>query len=212
VRFAVRRAWLLVLTMACGSRAELDVIAPHDASPDGAPVDAGHDAPIVDAHADVVDAHVDAEAGPDAEAPSLTLAVVGIGADRVSPADQGMTPDGKPDGHFTATAVGAFDALILVTTSNGQPAYGQEWDTLVNQDPIPPLGFSFTTGAMTWVLGVFENGQRVNDTQCRVSLAPGTHVLDLAASNSGFFNPGTEYKLYGRIGTTWLSSNVAVWK
>ncbi len=195
----------MLLTMACGSRAELDVIGPKvsDASLDVA-VDVGHDA--------ATDAHVDAEAGADAAAPSLTLSIIGIGADRVSPADQGMVPDGKPDAHFGATAVGAFDALILVTTMNGQPAGGQQWDTLVQQDPIPPLGFSFTTGANTWVLGVCENGQRVNDHPCRVSLAPGTHVLDLVASNSGFFNPGTEYKLYGRLGTAWLSSNVAVWQ
>ncbi len=220
----MRRALPLLLFVACGSRSELDVPYPFDASIDAAH-DAPHDAPrdvpgdvMGDAPADAPhDAGVDASDAADAsdasdgQVPLLTLSVVGMGADRTSKADQGIAPDGFQDGYFSATAVGAFDALILVTTSNGQPAYGQEWDTLVLQDPIPPFGFSFTYGAQTWVLAVWENGQRVSDTACRISLAPGTHVLELTGSDSGWFHTGVTFKLWGRLGGSWYTSNVATW-
>ncbi|HSQ65603.1 MAG TPA: hypothetical protein VLM85_20425 [Polyangiaceae bacterium] len=46
---------------------------------------------------------------------------------------------------------------------------------------------------------------------CRISLGPGTHVLRLVGSNSGYFDSGFEYRLYGRLGGNWIASNVAVW-
>ncbi len=200
--------------LACGARTPLDAdlaadVSAHDSAseldvspPLDAPADHGLDAPVFDAPPDV---------GPDAPAGLLTLSIVGVSADRVSPADQGIYPDGKDDGYFSATAVGAFDALILVTVSQGQPAYGQQWDTLVLQDPIPPLGFAFSTGDQTWVLGVWENGQLVSDSACRIALSPGTHTLQLVGSSSGYFVTGTHYRLYGRLNGTWIMSNVAVW-
>jgi hypothetical protein len=207
----------VLMALGCGARTGLDEILAEDASvQDVNPVDAPHDAPHdagVDADADAgADADADAGSDADAETPSLTLATVAIGADRVSPADQGIYPDGHQDGYFSAKAVGPFDALILVTTLNGQPAYGQQWDTLVLSDPVPPLGFSFSVGKYTWVLGVWENNQRVSDNACRISLGPGAHDLELVGSDSGYFNPGVEFRLWGRVNGNWIASNTDTWK
>ena len=211
----VALALLPMAPLACGARTSLGVGDVED----GAPVDAAHDAAHkvdsgVDAAKDVaVDVGVDVtpDVGPDSPPAQLTLSIVGIGVDLVSKADQGIYPDGEQDGYFAATAVGAFDALILVTVSNGNPAFGQQWDTLVLNDPVPPLGFSFSSGDQTWVLGVWENNQLMSDVTCRIGLSPGTHVLQLVGSNSGYFQSGVSYRLYGRLGGTWIQSNVAVW-
>lgn len=196
--------------LACGARTELGVGVAPDAAVDAAH-DAHHEADVATDTAKDVAPDVTPDAPPDSGAALLTLSIVGVSADLVSRADQGIYPDGEQDGYFAATAVGAFDALILVTVSNGSPAYGQQWDTLVLQDPVPPLGFAFATGDQTWVLGVWENNQLVSDSACRVSLSPGTHVLRLVGSNSGYFDSGFEYRLYGRVGGNWIASNVAVW-
>jgi len=226
MRHACALAALALLPMAplaCGARTSLGVGLEEDA----AVVDGAHDAAPkldsgVDAAKDVAPdvapdvtgdgaADVAPDSPPDSGTGLLTLSVVGVSADRVSAADQGIYPDGQQDGYFAATAVGAFDGLILVTTSNVSPAFGQQWDTLFLQDPIPQLGFSFSSGDQTWVLGVWENNQLVSDSACRVSLSPGAHVLQLVGSSSGYFHSGVEYRLYGRLGGTWIQSNVAVW-
>ena len=221
--------------VACGARSELgngpldggeDTTTDRDVRTDGdarADADARTDA---DADADArTDADADADARTDADADArsdadadagaadatLFLTAIAVTQDHVQPGDQGLTPDGQPDGEFTAIANGAFDAFILVTTNLvGDPSFGQQWDTLVGQDPIPP-GFSFTIGGQTWILGVWENAVRLNDVNGRVSIPAGPHTLTLYAANSGYFNQGRRFRLYGRSNATWISSNIAVW-
>ena len=51
-----------------------------------------------------------------------------------------------------------------------------------------------------------------SDTACRVSLGPGTHKLELVGSSSGYFQPNMEFRLWGHVNGTWMTSNVATWK
>lgn len=197
---------------ACGARSSIGMDFPPDAHADA---DA-HAASDADADADTdadADAVADADTVPDAGPLSLVLSVVAVTKDLVQPGDQGLTPDGQPDGQFTATGSGAFDALVLVTVSaNGTPQFGQQWDTLVEQDPIPPqFGFSFSTGAQTWILGVWENGARANDAQGRIALGPGAHTLSLYGASSGYFSQGMRFRLWGRANGAWIASNTATW-
>jgi hypothetical protein len=227
--FAVWASLLVVPAfVACGARSELGGgPQPLDASTDardaadvGADRDAdAHDADVADtadardaADTNVQDAPIDAPLDvPDAGGATLVLTCIAVTQDRVQPGDQGLAPDGQPDGELSATGAGAFDALILVTVdANGKPAFGQQWDTLVGQDPIPQ-GYAFQTGAQTWILGVWENGVRANDNQGRIALPAGPHTLALFAASSGFFNQGARFRLYGRTNGVWISSNVAPW-
>lgn len=197
-----------------------DVTTTDSSTTDAAPTDAGpadvtiDDDASSDAAADgAADANPDADvdAGPPGTIPTSGKAVTQ--QDLVSPGDKGLTGDGSNDGTIVATVVGPVDGLILVTTdSNGNPAGGQQWDTLSGSDALPNIASGFTLGSQTWVLGVFENGVLVNDSDARISLGAGVHALTLAASSSGFFNAGQHFRLYVRaIGGSWTGGPTFQW-
>jgi hypothetical protein len=174
-----------------------------------------HDAGSYDVRADVRDAGRDVRDGtspPDAffDAGNFVLTAIGIDGDHVSRGDLGLSPDGEPDGEFRLTSNMPLDALILVTVDEGgNPCCGQQWDTLTNNDPIPQsLGFSFTIGASTWVLGVWQN-QKLNDGVGHVALSPGSYTL--YGADSSYFNSDQRFRAYGRTNGSWIASNVAVW-
>ena len=197
--------------------ADAAVDASDDATADAA-VDASDDASTDasdDATADAaVDASDDAsfDAGPPGNIPTSNVAATQV--DLVSPGDVGITPDGATDGTFEMTVAGPIDGIILVTTdSGGAPASGQQWDTLVGADAVPSgLGFAFSSGGQTWVLGVFEGGVLKNDANGRVSLGPGSHALTLVASTSGYFVSGQHFRLYVHAtGGAWSGGPVVTW-
>jgi hypothetical protein len=120
-----------------------------------------------------------------------------IGFDMVGAGDQAVHPDGQPEGTFAASLEGPIDGLILVTTdAAGAPCCGQQWDTIVGQDPLPHIGSGFDgAGSSTWILGVLEKNHLVNDATGRVLLGPGKHGVLLGGSPSGFFKPGQHFRL-----------------
>ncbi len=120
-----------------------------------------------------------------------------IGFDMVGAGDSAVHPDGQPEGTFAASLEGPIDGLILVTTdASGAPCCGQQWDTLVGQDPLPHIGSAFNgVGESTWVLGVMEKKSLVNDANGRVFLGPGKHAVLIGGSPSGYFKPGQYFRL-----------------
>ena len=191
------RGCFFLLFAACGSRTPLQDDFP-----------SVRDAAVVD----VRDAGKDARTSFDGsfDAGQLVLTAIQIDGDHVSRGDLGLSPDGEPDGELTLTSGMPLDALILVTTDeSGDPCCGQQWDTLTNGDPIPQtMGFGFTVGASTWVLGVWQK-QKLNDGVGHIALAPGSYVL--YGANSSFFNSEQRFRAYGRSNGKWIASNVAVW-
>lgn len=196
---------------------DADVDASADASGD-AEVDGSVDADVdasSDAAADAAsDAASDAlvDAGPPGNIPTSNVAATQV--DLVSPGDVGISPDGTTDGTFEITVSGPIDGVILVTTdAAGNPANGQQWDTLSGADAIPTgLGFAFSSGSQTWVLGVFEGGVLQNDASGHVSLGAGPHALTLVASSSGYFVTGQHFRLYAHAtGGAWAGGPVVTW-
>jgi hypothetical protein len=89
------------------------------------------------------------------------------------------------DGPVTALAV-------ISVNAQGEPEGGQQWDTVVEDQPIPTGWRSnFGHGSETWQLGVEENGKLVNATSGSLSaLGPGPHNLTLYVTDSGYFKTG----------------------
>jgi hypothetical protein len=87
---------------------------------------------------------------------SLELDLVGSSGDTV--------PDGARDYVFETSIAGPIQALVLVTTDvDGATCCGQQWDTLVGDEPIPAtIGSTYQQGAQTWVLGVEVDGALLN--------------------------------------------------
>jgi hypothetical protein len=138
-----------------------------------------------------------------------------IGFDMVGAGDSAVHPDGQPEGTFAAQLEGPIDGLILVTTdAGGAPCCGQQWDTVVGQDPLPHIGSGFDgVGQSTWVLGVMEKKALVNDANGRVFLGPGKHAVLLGGNPSGYFNPGQHFRLlvHHPGAPEWGGSPVFVW-
>lgn len=186
-----------------GATGTFDAGAGGGSSEDAAPVPTGEP----DASADA--APVDA--GEPGTLPTSRRADTQV--DFVGPGDNATTPDGTPDGTMTVTVVGPIDGLILVTTdAAGAPAGGQQWDTLVGADPIPP-GFPFSVGSQTWLVGVYDGTTKLNDANGRISLPAGPRALTLVASPSGFFTTGQHFRLHARNATTgtWSAGPVFTW-
>jgi hypothetical protein len=120
-----------------------------------------------------------------------------VGFDMVGRGDSAVHPDGEAEGTFAASLEGPIDGLILVTTDpDGKPCCGQQWDTLVGDDPLPHIGSGFDgAGSSTWVLGVMEKNQLRNDPNGRIALGPGKHGVLIGASNTGYFRPGQRFRL-----------------
>ncbi len=127
-----------------------------------------------------------------------------LSVDRVSSADDGVRPDGVPDGVFTVTVVGPLKSFILITTDeSGRPSMEQQWDTVVGTVPLPhdAIGTHYELGNSTWVLGVMENGKLLNRPDGSIPpLGPGVHTLRLFGSINGvagwpIFEKGTHFRL-----------------
>lgn len=119
--------------------------------------------------------------------------------DRVAPSDDGMTPDGHPDGVFELEVSGPIAALAVITTDEaGLPAGGQQWDTFVGEESLPEaIGTHYEIGRETWVLGVEANGETLNRDDGSLSgIEPGTHRLRLFASNESTIPIGTPGLFY----------------
>ncbi|MBN2191804.1 MAG: glycoside hydrolase family 30 protein, partial [Polyangiaceae bacterium] len=121
-----------------------------------------------------------------------------VDADLVS--DEEPIADGAIDGVFDVSVRGPFTALVLVTADRyGAPSEGQQWDTLVDDQPIPEnMGSSYAVGASTWVLGVEEDGVLLNQPDgTLLPLSADVHTLRLYAADSGYFAQGQRFRLYG---------------
>jgi hypothetical protein len=158
----------------------------------------------------------DASVVEDAGAPG-TIATSKSAADQVDlvgPGDQNVTPDGRTDGTIAMRVVGPIDGLILVTTNaEGTPAGGQQWDTIVQDDPLPDIGSPFSVGAQTWLLATYEGATMLNGSDGRIVVPEGIHDLTLAASPSGFFTAGQHFRLHARrLGSQeWYAGPVFTW-
>lgn len=114
---------------------------------------------------------------------SLALDLVGSSGDTV--------PDGAGDFVFETSIAGPIQALVLVTTDvDGATCCGQQWDTIVGDEPIPAtIGSTYQQGSQTWVLGVEVDGVLLNtadgslpsiDAECStVRLVAGPPPLEL---------------------------------
>jgi hypothetical protein len=124
---------------------------------------------------------------------SLTL-------DRVGPADDALLPDGHTDGAFDVVVTGPLEGLVLVATDDaGVPNAGQQWDTIVGDQPNP-IATHYALGRETWVLGVEEGGTLLNREDGTVSIGPGEHHLTVYASNEAVGIPidrDTSYRVVG---------------
>ena len=114
---------------------------------------------------------------------------------------------------FGGTASGQ-PPYSVTTDAGGAPCCGQQWDTVVGQDPLPHIGSGFDgVGQSTWVLGVMEKKALVNDANGRVFLGPGKHAVLLGGNPSGYFNPGQHFRLlvHHPGAPEWGGSPVFVW-
>ena len=138
-----------------------------------------------------------------------------IGLDMVGKGDSAIYPDGEPDATIAAQLEGPIDGLVLVTTdSSGTPSGHQQWDTVVGQDPLPPIGGGFDgVGGDTWVLGVMEKDVMRNDPTGRVVLGPGKHSVLLTASSTGSFHAGQFFRVmvHHPGAPDWGGSPVVAW-
>lgn len=205
---------IATLLTACGSRTGLQIADTDslDGSVDASSIEAGlrdvayKDAPWMDAAGD---------------AGSFSFSAGAKCVDHVSPADEGVVPDGKEDACFKAPALpGNLDGLILVTVDEqGAPCCGQEWDTLIGDEPLPQMqfGLGFGKGAQTWVLGAAtcdKGCPLLNDAKGHLALG-GTRAnpkaVILYASDSGYFVHGQRFRLFARTPDGWLASTVVTW-
>lgn len=116
-------------------------------------------------------------------------------ADRVTRADDGVEPDGRVDWAFRAlTSNISFTSLVLLSTDeDGKPTGGQQWDTIVGKATVPAsIGAPLSSGASSWVLGVYEDGERLNRDDGSIAALSGCHELTLYAHTTS----GTYFRLY----------------
>ncbi|MFN0062824.1 MAG: hypothetical protein ACKVPX_09930 [Myxococcaceae bacterium] len=94
-----------------------------------------------------------------------------------------LTPNGNPDGVFTATVQGPITSIMLHSVdANGNTAGSQFWDT--------------RAGDATWFLGVEEDGVLVNNADSSIpEVSAGVHRLKLYATSSGYFGSGYHFRL-----------------
>jgi hypothetical protein len=159
---------------------------------------------------------VDVDDPEPAEPPGIAafgVADDSLEVDRVAPQDDGIAPDGNVDGVFRATLHGPILNLRLVTADDsGQAEFGQEYDTLVGDEPIPPeFGSYYEQGAETWVLGVAEGGAStlLNASDGSATLPVGTHELSLYGASIGFFGTGQLWRLSVELPDhSWVSSDL----
>jgi hypothetical protein len=121
--------------------------------------------------------------------------------DKVSPRDGAIASDGAKDAAFDLTVTGPLSALaIIVTDANGKGTSNQIWDSIVGTDPIPAgMMVGFSVGSQTWQVGVFEGDTLLNRPDGRLPPLDGTHQVRLYASDSGYFKPGTSFRLIAEL-------------
>jgi hypothetical protein len=122
--------------------------------------------------------------------------------DRTSRRDGTVKSDGSLDQGFDVTIDGPCTALVLLETDVfGVPSGGQQWDTLVGQQPIPSAANGgFQSGSATWQLAVYEGDAATplnKEDGSLVPLGSGKHVLHVYASDSGVFHSGSYFRIYG---------------
>src|SRR5690349_2460595 len=110
-----------------------------------------------------------------------------LAVDRVSPIDDGVTPDGHQDGVFETDVVGPIVQLAVISTDETGGSYGnQQWDTIIGDAALPSemLGTYYMLGRETWVLGIEEDGTSLNRPDGSMEpLGLGAHHLRLYVSN-----------------------------
>jgi hypothetical protein len=171
------------------------LVGPGDAGQGGS--DGGLVAPDASDASDASDA-VDADDGGTTTAVGASaVSSVSLTVDLAKPADGPIATDGQKDGVFDVTMTGPAVALTVIRTdAAGAPTAKQEWDTWVGTDVIPAaLAASFTVGATTYQLAVYESGVLVNDATGRVTLSAGPHTLRVAGANVGSFVAGNHFRV-----------------
>jgi hypothetical protein len=129
---------------------------------------------------------------PDVSSLSLT-------ADSIGPNDGELTPNGQVDAIFDVPVQGPLSSLILVgVLADRTPLRGEQWDTLVGDQVIPPGTGLGGTGGETRGLGVQEHGRWLNAADGSLTaLGPGRHDLVLYAEDGGEFLPGRYFLVKG---------------
>lgn len=139
-----------------------------------------------------------------------------IAADLTSSYDGRLQSDGVPDEALLVEASGAFVSLMLLTTdASGRPMGGQQWDTIVGNQPIPrETKSSYATGAQTWQLAVLADLQVQNAVDGSLRpLRTGPHSLTVYASGSRWFESGRYFRLYGELADgSLVESNVLAYQ
>ncbi|MEW5847691.1 MAG: PKD domain-containing protein [Myxococcota bacterium] len=126
-----------------------------------------------------------------------------LSVDLVATGDTGFMPDNLRDGAMRVDVTGPAVALILITTdADGTAQFGQEWDTLVRDQPIPPeIGAGFSRGDNTWGLGVAEGDTWLTTENGElIPLSNTVHALTLYGNDSGFFREGIHFRVVGLFG------------
>ena len=209
---------VLLLLAACGARSDVGTVvlgAGGDVDAGSGPDDAGSDGPQIRVDAGRSDGGI----APDAGAVVIGFSAGGRCNDHVSLQDEGVHPDGIPDACLKSFFNVPVNGLILVTTDEqGNPCCGQEWDTVVDADPLPQaqFGLLFTTGSQTPVLGISVSDDMsvplLNDSKGRLPSANGGVLF---MTDTGYFHTGTHLRLYGHTTTGedpgWVASNVIAW-
>jgi hypothetical protein len=130
----------------------------------------------------------------------LDMRIAEARMDVVAPADDGLHPDGESDAAFQVTVRGPLVSLALLTTGDdGASCCGQQWDTVVRDEPIPSgMASGFSSGAETWVLGVSEDDVLWNRADGSLeTIGPEEVDLVLHASASGYFCWGNFFQARG---------------
>jgi hypothetical protein len=184
---AMRLLFTLVLVSACGSSDTTDVLSDCDAN-GTCPTD--YSCRVVDMKC-VKTGTAGAGVTKSAVAPDSHM------VDKVSPTDGAIRMDTRNDAAFDLTVTGPISGLAIITCdNNGKGINNQIWDSLVGTTPIPKgMMVSLGSGAQTWQVGIFEDGQLVNNADGSLPALSGTHDLRMYASDSGFFKSGYYFRL-----------------
>ncbi|MBI1744239.1 hypothetical protein HYR54_14390 [Candidatus Acetothermia bacterium] len=113
---------------------------------------------------------------------SVDFSYIGFGEDKVG--DSTHQPDGKGDGHFRLQLNRLNNAKLTLlkletVDDNGQPAFGQVWDTDPNQYGI--LGIEN------------QKGQKLNPTDKAIAISVAKNTFELFANDTGYFNAGQRF-------------------
>lgn len=128
---------------------------------------------------------------------AFAVAPESLKVDKVGGTDGAMRSDGVPDAAFTLDVSGTFVAAFVITTDEkGEPTREAQWDTLTaNQDMPPAMRGLVKSGGMTSGVGVFENGQAVNQPDGSLARSNGEHHYQVYLPTNGILKPGVHVQL-----------------